>query len=72
MRVDYLLTQAGSHRAGRDAWFSPASLAGLVPDIFDRVVYVCGPTGMMARVCSSLEALGVPPDQVRTEVFRLQ
>jgi predicted ferric reductase len=72
VRVDYLLTTAGSRRQDRDAWFSPANLAGLVPDIFDRVVYVCGPTGMMAVVRSSLEALGIPTDQIRTEVFRLQ
>ncbi len=72
VRVDYLLTQGGSSRNSRDAWFSPASLAGLVPDIFDRVVYVCGPIGMMAVVRRSLESLGVPPNQIRTEVFRLQ
>jgi predicted ferric reductase len=72
VRVDYLLTMAGSRRQARDAWFSPSSLAGLVPDIFDRVVYVCGPKGMMAVVRSSLEALGIPTDQIRTEVFRLQ
>jgi predicted ferric reductase len=72
VRVDYLLTGAGNRRQSRDAWFSPTSLAGLVPDIFDRVVYVCGPMGMMAVVRSSLEALRIPTDQIRTEVFRLQ
>ena len=72
VRVDYLLTVAGSRRQNRDAWFSPSSLAGLVPDIFDRAVYVCGPMGMMAVVRSSLEALRIPTDQIRTEVFRLQ
>jgi predicted ferric reductase len=72
VRVDYLLTVAGSRRQSSDAWFSPSSLAALVPDIFDRVVYVCGPIGMMAVVRSSLHALGIPTDQIRTEVFRLQ
>jgi predicted ferric reductase len=72
VQVDYLLTQAGSRRNSRDAWFSPASLAALVPDIFDRVVYVCGPMGMMELVRSSLDALGIPAGQIRTEVFRLQ
>ena len=72
VRVDYLLTTVGGRRQSRDAWFSPSSLAGLVPDIFDRVVYVCGPAGMMAVVRSSLEALRIPTDQIRTEVFRLQ
>ncbi len=72
VRVDYLVTQAGSNRLSRAAWFSPANLARLVPDIADRVVYVCGPTGMMAAVRASLDALGVPSDQVRTEAFRLK
>ena len=72
VRVDYLVTQAGGRQTRRDAWFSPATMARLVPDIADRVVYVCGPVGMMAAVRTSLEALGVPSDQVRTEVFRLQ
>jgi len=72
VQVDYLLTQGGSRRNSRDGWFSPTSLAGLVPDIFDRVVYVCGPMGMMVLVRSSLEALGIPAGQIRTEVFRLQ
>ena len=72
VRIDYLLTQAGGNRRSRAGWFSPASLAGLVPDIVDRVVYVCGPPGMMAVVRGSLKALGLAPDQIRTEVFRLQ
>jgi predicted ferric reductase len=72
VRVDYLVTQAGSRQSSRDSWFSPATLARLVPDIADRVVYVCGPVGMTAIVRISLEALGVPSDQIRTEVFRLQ
>ncbi len=72
VRVDYLLTQAGGRRLGREAWLSPATLSRLVPDIAERVAYVCGPAGMMAAVIKSLGALGVPPDQIRSEVFRLQ
>ena len=72
VRVDYLVTQARGNRSSRAAWFSPANLVRLVPDVADRVVYVCGPAGMMAAVRASLDALGVPSDQVRTEVFRLQ
>ena len=72
VRVDYLLTQAGGRQSRRDTWFSTATLARLVPDLKQRVVYVCGPVGMMAAVIKSLGALGVPPDQIRTEVFRLQ
>lgn len=71
VRVDYLLTQGSGSRRGRDT-FSAASLAELVPDIFDRAVYVCGPQGMMAVVLSSLASLGIPHRQIRTEAFRLQ
>jgi predicted ferric reductase len=72
VRVDYLLTQSGGSRRSREAWFAPQRLAALVPDVFDRVIYVCGPPGMMAVVRRSLDALNVPADQIRTEVFRLQ
>ena len=71
-RVRCLFTQAGSRRLSRDAWFSPSTLARLVPDLTQRVVYVCGPVATMAAVIRSMGALGVPPDQIRTEVFRLQ
>jgi predicted ferric reductase len=72
VRVAYLLTEAGSRRKPRDAWFQPRSLKQLVPDVLDRAVYVCGPPGMLRLVVDSLETLGVPPGQIRTEVFRLQ
>ena len=72
VRVDYLVTQAGGRQSSRASWFSPATMKRLVPDIADRVIYLCGPVGMMAAVRTSLEALGVPSDQVRSEVFRLK
>jgi predicted ferric reductase len=72
VRVDYLVTQVGGRNSSRDYFFSPATMRRLVPDIANRVVYVCGPVGMMAAVLTSLEALGVPSEQIRTEVFRLQ
>jgi predicted ferric reductase len=72
VRVDYLVTQSGGRPTRRDSWFSPATMTRLVPDIADRVVYVCGPIGMAAAVRTSLKAIGVPSDQIRTEAFRLQ
>ena len=72
IRIDYLLTETGGRRYKREAWFSPEALARLVPDIAERVVYVCGPEGMMSAVLESLKRLGVPAHQIRTEVFRLQ
>jgi ferredoxin-NADP reductase len=71
VRIAYLLTQAGSRPAPRASWFEPKALQRLVPDIAERVAYVCGPPGMMDVVIRSLRTLGVPSDQIRTEDFRL-
>jgi ferredoxin-NADP reductase len=43
----------------------------LVPDIRDRDVFVCGPTGMTSAVLHSLRQLRVPQRQVHTERFGL-
>ncbi|MEV6345567.1 ferredoxin reductase family protein [Actinoplanes sp. NPDC051851] len=51
--------------------FSPESLRGLVPDIAERDVYMCGPAPMADAVLSSLRALRVPPRQRHVEAFRL-
>jgi len=71
VRLDYLLTEEGARRRPKDSWFRAEVLAKLVPEIKERVVYVCGPVPMTASVVSSLQKLGVPPDQIRTEAFRL-
>jgi predicted ferric reductase len=51
--------------------FTPDGLRGLVPDITERDVYVCGPTAMTAAVLASLDTLGVPRRQVHSERFAL-
>nr|WP_221380038.1 ferredoxin reductase family protein [Actinoplanes polyasparticus] len=51
--------------------FSPENLRGLVPDITERDVYVCGPAAMTDAVLRSLRALRVPAQQRHAEVFRL-
>ncbi|SCG71065.1 ferredoxin reductase family protein [Micromonospora halophytica] len=51
--------------------FSPESLRGLVPDIAERDVYLCGPAAMAATVQRSLRALRVPARQRHIEAFRL-
>ena len=72
IRVAYLLTERGSRRVDREAWFRPESLARLVPDLTERAVYICGPTSMLDTVRNSLAQLGVPSGKIRSEVFRLQ
>ncbi|HXB49123.1 MAG TPA: ferredoxin reductase family protein [Streptosporangiaceae bacterium] len=41
----------------------------LVPDIADRDVYICGPTGFDDEVITAAQKLGVPDDQIHTESF---
>jgi predicted ferric reductase len=72
VKVDYLLTESVGRRTIREGWFTPDYMARLVPDIAGRVVYICGPKGMMTSVLESLKQLGVPSSQIRMEVFRLQ
>jgi len=45
------------------------TLFRLVPDIADQDVFLCGPSGLMRRVESTLQELGVPSDQVHAERF---
>jgi predicted ferric reductase len=70
IRVDYLLTQSGSRQSNRESWFAPSTMRRLVPDIADRLIYMCGPSGMMTAVRTSLRAVGVPAERIRVEVFR--
>jgi ferredoxin-NADP reductase len=44
-------------------------LAGLIPDIDRRDVYICGPTGLTASVREAAETLGVPDDRIHHETF---
>jgi len=50
---------------------APRALRRLVPDINDRDIYVCGPTGMMTRVLGSLRRLRIPDKQIHYERFAL-
>ncbi|MEU5111032.1 ferredoxin reductase family protein [Streptomyces longwoodensis] len=50
---------------------SARDLAGLVPDIAERDVYLCGPPPMMRAVLATLRELGVPGRQIHFERFSL-
>jgi predicted ferric reductase len=39
------------------------------PDVRERHVYVCGPTGMMMSIVSQLKAIGLPDSQIHYEKF---
>lgn len=44
-------------------------LTQTVPDLASRRVHVCGPQSMMEATKAMLTELGVPPDQLKTELF---
>jgi predicted ferric reductase len=48
---------------------APNSLLGLIPDLDQRDIYVCGHAGFVDTVCSSLHELGVPPARIHSERF---
>ncbi|NUU23296.1 MAG: ferredoxin reductase family protein [Streptomycetaceae bacterium] len=50
---------------------APEALAGLVPDVAERDVFVCGPPGMTGAVMRSLRELRVPAPQIHAERFSL-
>ncbi len=50
---------------------SRANLSGLLPDIAEHDVYVCGPPSLMASAIQTLRALGVPRRRIHTERFAL-
>ena len=65
-------TSIGDHRdpgGPRPALAAPSR--GLVPDISERDVYVCGPPGMVDRIVPDLRAAGVPRRQLHVERFAL-
>jgi ferredoxin-NADP reductase len=65
--VHYVL---GGRDKNRHA-LSPERLRGLVPDVSERDVYLCGPPGMMDAAAKSLRTLGVRRAQLHTERFEL-
>ena len=46
-------------------------VAGLVPDVRSRDVFVCGPPAMVDTVVASVRALGVPRSAIHTEELSL-
>ncbi|MHB8466670.1 MAG: ferredoxin reductase family protein [Acidimicrobiales bacterium] len=65
--VHYILGRREKNRRA----ISPARLRGLVPDVVERDVYLCGPPGMMDEAAKSLRSLGVARAQLHRERFEL-
>lgn len=70
VRVSTALSQAGtSLPAGSIARLDLGQLQAQCPDLRDRDIYLCGPTGFMQAMLEHLQALGVDPARVHTERF---
>jgi predicted ferric reductase len=55
--------------ARRNTQISTRTLGELVPDIANRDVYLCGPTGFTTSVLRALRAHGVPAERIHHEAF---
>jgi predicted ferric reductase len=66
--VHYLVGRRGSREMPSDP-LDPRALRRLVPDVYDRDIYVCGPAGMMERVLSGLHWLRIAESQIHYERF---
>jgi predicted ferric reductase len=64
-RVVYIVGPRGQSRDPLGA----AALAGLVPDLAERDIFMCGPSPLMLAVNRTLRQLGVPAAQVHWERF---
>lgn len=47
------------------------SLPALVPDLYERDIFVCGPEGFVAGIVATARRLGVPGDVIHHEAFAL-
>lgn len=64
-RVHYLTGPRDEH----PEYLTADHLAELVPDISERDVYLCGPSGFTQAVSGAARELGVPARQLHTESF---
>ncbi|MEO8436858.1 MAG: ferredoxin reductase family protein [Chloroflexota bacterium] len=66
IRIHYLL---GPRDGPAGDQLDAASVEGLVPDVRERDIYLCGPVAMMQRIEVSLRRLGLPRRQIHAERF---
>jgi predicted ferric reductase len=72
VRIVHVLSAAEASWEGPRGYVDEAFLRQHVPDIADRVIFLCGPPAMMRLVRQTLSRLGVPPSHIRFEEFRLR
>jgi NAD(P)H-flavin reductase len=66
-RVHYVLNQAD----GRSPRLTADLLGGIVPDVAEHDVYLCGPPGMAQAAYQVLRSAGVPAHHIHHESFEL-
>ena len=59
------------HAPGPRRMFTRGGLRRLVPDVTDRDVYLCGPTGLVLASVHLLRRAGVPDGQIHLDPFEL-
>jgi predicted ferric reductase len=69
VRVEYLVSDRGPLGWTHADWFRPDNLQRLVPDVRDREIFICGPTGMTRHLARTLGSMGVGAAQIHTEAF---
>jgi ferredoxin-NADP reductase len=47
------------------------TLVRLIPDILQADVFVCGPGDLVDSVVASVGVIGVPPERIHHEAFRM-
>lgn len=72
LRVVPTMTRMSDSRAvwsGETERLSPAMMARYVPDLLESRFYVSGSTGLISGLCQELERAGVPPGNIRIELY---
>ena len=66
-----LFARTGPRGGPQDDPLRAAELLRMVPDLAERVVYLCGPPGMTRSVGAELRRAGVPGRRIHVEAFDL-
>ena len=70
LHITVILSKEGSPAwTGKRGHITKELLQDTVPDLKTRHLHLCGPPSMMDTVRGMLTELGVPPEQVKTELF---
>jgi len=70
LHVAVTMTKAeGTNWKGPRGRITKELLTETVPDLASRRIHICGPPPMMEAIKAILTELGVPPDQVKSELF---